>query len=75
MAHLTNNETLVIIALISGVFTLASSWNSWQAKKNAKEARAQMHPNGGSSFRDAVTRIEGRLTAIEDYITNPKESQ
>lgn len=32
---------------------------------------AQVVPNGGSSLRDAVNRIENRLTLVETYITNP----
>lgn len=29
----------------------------------------QMHPNGGSSLRDSVNRIESRLTVVEEHIT------
>lgn len=32
----------------------------------------QMLPNGGSSLRDSLNRIEQRLTFVEDYITQPK---
>lgn len=31
-----------------------------------------MKNNGGSSMRDAIDRIEKRLTTVEDYITKPK---
>ena len=27
--------------------------------------------NGGSSLRDAVDRIENRITKLEDYVTKP----
>ena len=32
----------------------------------------QMHPNGGTSLRDSVNRIESRLTALEDLVTRPR---
>jgi hypothetical protein len=31
-----------------------------------------MKNNGGSSLRDAVDRIENRLTIVEDYVTKPR---
>lgn len=40
---------------------------------------AQMRPNGGSSLRDAIdnltssiSRIDERLTLVEDHVTRPK---
>ena len=30
-----------------------------------------MKNNGGSSLRDAVDRIENRITKLEDYVTKP----
>jgi hypothetical protein len=32
----------------------------------------QMLPNGGSSLRDSVNRIESRLTLVEEHITLPR---
>lgn len=32
----------------------------------------QMLPNGGSSLRDSVNRIEARLTLVEEHITLPR---
>ena len=32
----------------------------------------QMRPNGGSSMRDSLDRIENRLTQVESYITSPR---
>jgi hypothetical protein len=31
-----------------------------------------MKNNGGSSLRDAVDRIENRLTIVEDFVTKPR---
>lgn len=32
----------------------------------------QMKPNGGSSMRDSLNRIEERLTLVEENITRPR---
>ena len=32
----------------------------------------QMTPNGGSSLRDSINRIEARVCAIEEHLTFPK---
>lgn len=32
----------------------------------------QMVPNGGSSLRDSINRIEARVNAVEDHLTKPK---
>ena len=32
----------------------------------------QMVPNGGTSLRDSVNRIEARLVQVEELITQPK---
>lgn len=33
---------------------------------------AQMVPNGGTTLRDSVNRIEARLVQVEELITQPK---
>ena len=31
-----------------------------------------MKNNGGASLRDAIDRIENRITKLEDYVTKPR---
>ena len=33
---------------------------------------SQMTPNGGTSLRDAIHRIEERVNVIEEHLTKPK---
>lgn len=33
---------------------------------------SQMTPNGGSSLRDAIQRIEHRVNVIEEHLTRPR---
>lgn len=41
-------------------------------EKTMSFVEAQMVPNGGTSLRDSVNRIEARLVQVEDLITRPK---
>jgi cytochrome c-type biogenesis protein CcmH/NrfG len=64
----------------------------WQGRKVRQETRQtaeQYKPNGGSSLRDAIDRLEQmvrrlhdrhdtlaeRITLIEDHVTRPKEGR
>lgn len=41
-------------------------------EKTMSFVEQQMLPNGGSSLRDSVNRIESRLTLVEEHITLPR---
>jgi hypothetical protein len=41
-------------------------------EKAMSHVEMNMNNNGGSSLRDAVDRIENRLTLVEDYLTTRK---
>ena len=32
----------------------------------------QMVPNGGTSLRDSINRIESRLVTVEEFLTTPR---
>ena len=40
--------------------------------KAISHVEMNMKNNGGSSMRDAIDRIENRLTTLEDHVTKPK---
>lgn len=40
--------------------------------KAVTSVEMNMKNNGGSSLRDAVDRIENRITKLEDYVTKPR---
>ena len=73
-AVLGDNDAKVVLGLIAAIPTTLTAFAGYQAAMARREARQQMQANGGSTMRDAIDRIEKRLTLIEDYITNPKES-
>jgi hypothetical protein len=41
-------------------------------EKHVTFVETQMTPNGGSSLRDAIQRIEERVNVIEEHLTKPK---
>jgi hypothetical protein len=80
-------EATVLAAVVPVLVVQAVQvWQGRRAHQSAKSAAEQFKPNGGSSLRDAVDRLEykvdklhdrhdhlsGRITLIEDHITKPK---
>ena len=45
----------------------------WAQRLDKAITTVEMHMknNGGTSLRDAIDRIENRITKLEDYITKP----
>lgn len=41
-------------------------------EKHVTFVETEMTSNGGSSLRDAITRIEQRVNVIEEHLTKPK---
>ena len=78
-ANLTTSETAILIVFLPAFFSFLTVIYS-------RKTRKELKPNGGSSFRDAIDQMRAdlktrddkfdrRFTAIEDYITNPKEHE
>lgn len=63
-----------VVGAIGIIFrTLVRPVIKWglRLEKAVTVVEANMANNGGSSLRDAVDRIEQRLTLVEAYITKP----
>jgi hypothetical protein len=73
VAVLTQTDAQVVLGLLIAIPATISAFAGYQSAMARREARKQMERNGGSSLRDALDRIEKRLTALEDFITDPKE--
>lgn len=65
---------------VAAVGTLMVSSLTRKTYRATTEIRSEFKTNGGSSARDiwerlelAVTRLDVRLTAVEEHVTNPKE--
>jgi hypothetical protein len=55
---------IIFQTLVRPVFKWAQ-----RLEKTMTFVEQQMLPNGGSSLRDSVNRIETRLTVVEEHIT------
>lgn len=66
IAVFTAPDALVAAAVVAMI------GNSVAAAWNAHEARRQMKPNGGSSLRDAIDRIEARQKTMVDDVRDLK---
>jgi len=80
-------EATVLAAVVPVLVVQAVQvWQAMQARKQSKAAAEQFRPNGGSSLRDAVDRLEfkldklhdrhdhlaDRILLIEDHVTKPR---
>ena len=88
MTALGTAEATVLAAVVPVLVVQAVQvWQSVRAHRSSKAAAEQFKPNGGSSLRDAVDRLEQmvrrlherhdtlneRIYMIEDHVTRPKE--
>jgi hypothetical protein len=58
---------IIFQTLVRPVFRWAQ-----RLEKTMTFVEQQMLPNGGSSLRDSVNRIETRLTVVEEHLTIPR---
>lgn len=75
-------HALVWLGMIAGAVTSISIiWRQavrpmmkWamRVEKAMSFVEAQMVPNGGTSLRDSVNRIEARLLSLEEHVTSPR---
>lgn len=62
-----------IAALIVSIFTIVAfvvGSIKWLTKHYFDEIRAEFKPNGGSSLRDQVNRLESNHARLEDKLDN-----
>ena len=62
-----------VVAALGVIYrTLISPIYKWmqRVEKALTHVESNMYNNGGSSLRDAVDRIEKRITVVEDYLTS-----
>jgi hypothetical protein len=58
---------IIFQTLVRPVFKWAQ-----RIEKAVSTVEMNMSNNGGSSLRDAVDRIERRITKLEDYVNRPR---
>jgi hypothetical protein len=65
--------TEIVVAGIAGLSAVIGAWlTSRKTHRTVTAMRADMRPNGGSSLRDAVDRIERTLVIVAESQTDDR---
>lgn len=70
--------TALVIEIIIGVFTILSGIAfsiKWLVKHYFAEIKAEFKPNGGSSLRDSVNRLENEVSHLKDHMMREEKEQ
>ena len=59
-------ETAALIVSIFTIVAFVVGSIKWLTKHYFDEIRSEMRPNSGSSLKDQVTRLEGRMTEASE---------
>jgi len=71
--HVGKLQTLAAVLIALGVIWRMVVRPVVRFGHQVQETLKELKPNGGSSMRDAIDRLEHRMTALEEFITTPKE--
>lgn len=70
-------ELIVAASGISGIGLLGLMWKAaqWQARTDDKldQLIAEMHPNGGSTIKDALNRVELKVERMDSRLVRVEE--
>jgi hypothetical protein len=72
-AHADELQAAAAIVVSAGVLWRGVIRPVMRFGHQVQDTLKELKPNGGSSMRDAIDRLERRMTALEEFITTPKE--
>ena len=70
--------TVLVIEVIVGVFTILAGFVGgikWLTKHYFDEIRSELKPNGGSSIKDSVSRLESEVSYLKDHMVREEKEQ
>lgn len=62
------SDVLALIGIVSAIAGVVALWVRHEVKKNFSEIKAEFKPNGGSSLKDQVTRLETRHDDLDKKV-------
>lgn len=71
--HAAEIQVIAAVVLAIGVIWRSVVRPVMRFGHQVQDTLKELKPNGGSSMRDAIDRLERRMSALEDYITTPKD--
>lgn len=70
--------TALIIEIIIGVFTILTGIAAsikWLTKHYFEEIKAELKPNGGSSIKDTVNRLDIEVSNLKSHMEREEKEQ
>jgi len=68
------SDVLALIGIISAIGGGIALWVRHEVKKNFTEIKSEFKPNGGSSLRDQVNRLESRHDELDSKVDTMENS-
>jgi hypothetical protein len=62
------SDVLALIGIISAIGGGIALWVRHEVKKNFNEIKSEFKPNGGSSLKDQVNRLESRHNNLDEKV-------
>jgi hypothetical protein len=72
---MTVSDWAGLILTILSIVALLAGGIKWLTKHYFDEIRAELKPNGGTSLKDAVNRLEADVAHLKDHMLKEKVEQ
>ena len=68
------SDLLALLGVFGVIATGVAFWVRYEVKKNFTEIKSEFKPNGGSSLRDQVNRLESRHDDLDSKVDTMENS-
>jgi len=72
---MTVSDWAALILTILSIVALVAGGIKWLTKHYFDEIRAEFKPNGGTSMKDAITRLENDIAILKDHMIKEEREQ
>lgn len=72
---MTVSDWAALILTILSIVALVAGGIKWLTKHYFDEIRAEFKPNGGSSMKDAISRLENDISLLKDHMIKEEKEQ
>jgi len=72
---MTVSDWAALILTILSIVALVAGGIKWLTKHYFDEIRAEFKPNGGTSMKDAITRLESDVSILKDHMIKEEKEQ
>lgn len=72
---MTVSDWAALILTILSIVALVAGGIKWLTKHYFDEIKAEFKPNGGSSMKDAISRLENDVSLLKDHMLKEEKEQ